>query len=274
MTAVLEVLATGPRCLVQDLGRPGLAHLGVGRSGAADPAALRQANAVVGNSRGCAVLEVLLGGLHVRALAPVALGLAGAGADAGVPRGMWLGPGDELLLPVPGSGLLTCVAVRGGVRVRPVLGSRATDLLGGIGPPPVAVGDRLTAGDDTGPAEPWPPDAGVPDGPVSVRLLPGPRPEWFPGDALAALRSGARTVAADSDRTAVRLTGSRVARRPGELPPEGLVAGAVQVPPSGQPVVLLADVPVTGGYPVAAVVHPDDLRLLAQARPGTPVLLR
>lgn len=272
MTAVLEVLATGPRCLVQDLGRPGLARLGVGRSGAADPAALRQANALVGNGRGCAALEVLLGGLSLRALADVALGLAGAGAAP--PRGVWLRAGQELRLPVPTTGLLTYVGLRGGVDVRPVLGSRATDLLGGVGPAPVRAGDRLAAGADGGPPEPCPPDAPVPAGPVGVRLLPGPRPEWFPGDPLAALRREPWEVAPDSDRTAVRLAGRALARRPGEFPPEGLLPGAVQVPPSGQPVVLLADVPVTGGYPVAAVVHPDDLRLLAQARPGTAVHLR
>jgi biotin-dependent carboxylase-like uncharacterized protein len=269
---VIEVVAAGPRCLVQDLGRPGLARLGVCPSGAADRLALRRANALVGNSVGAAALEVLLGGLVLRAGSDVALGIAGA--DAGVPPTVWLTAGSELRLEAPRYGLLTYVAVRGGVDVPAVLGSRSTDLLGGVGPPAVTAGTQLSIGADTGPAEPLVPEVAVPTGRTSVRLLPSPRPEWFPVDGLERLRAATWLVGADSGRSAVRLDGPVVARTPGELPPEGLVPGAVQVPPSGRPVVFLADYPVTGGYPVAGVVHPEDLRLLAQSRPGDTVAFR
>jgi biotin-dependent carboxylase-like uncharacterized protein len=265
---VIEVLATGPRCLVQDLGRPGLARLGVCPSGAADRLALRAANALVGNTRGAAALEVLLGGLVIRSSRDLAIGIAGA--DVGLPPTVWLRTGDELRLGAPDRGLLTYVAVRGGIDVPPVLGSRSTDVLGGVGPPAVVAGTTLRVGADAGPAEPVP-AVPVPGEHVLVRLLPGPRPEWFPDDALVQLRSTMWTVGSDTGRSAARLDGQAIRRREGELPPEGLLPGAVQIPPSGRPVVFLADYPVTGGYPVAAVVHPEDVRLLAQSRPGDRV---
>lgn len=153
MTAALEVLATGPLATVQDLGRLGYARWGVGGSGAADRAALRLANRLVGNPEGAAALEVTFGGLALRPDADVVLSLSGAPADAAVdgrPVGhhclLTVRAGQVLRLGIPRTGLRTYVAVRGGVAVDPVLGSRSTDVLSGLGPALVAPGARLPVG--------------------------------------------------------------------------------------------------------------------------------
>ncbi len=262
---MIEVLQTGPRCLVQDLGRPGLASLGVAPSGALDPPALRRANALVGNSVGAAGLELLLGELVLRATAPLALAVVGGD----VPETHWLGAGE--LLALRASRALAYVAVRGGLDVTPVLGSRSTDLLSGLGPPPVRAGDVLAIGRDTGPAE-RPEPLAAPG--AALRVLAGPRPEQLPPGALAAFCAAGWQVSDQVDRTGLRLTGPAVARRVDEAAPEGLVTGAIQVPPSGQPIVLLADRPLTGGYPVLGVVARDDLRHLVQLLPGQQVRFR
>lgn len=262
---MIEVLATGPRCLIQDLGRPGLARLGVPPSGALDPLALRRANSLVGNSIGAAGLEVLLGDLVLRARVPVPLAIVGGTG----PETAWLAAGDELRIRAAQA--LTYVAVRGGIDVRPVLGSRATDLLSGLGPPPVRPGDILAIGADAGPSE-----APVPltRAGSTLRVLPGPRPEQFGSDALARFCSQPWRISDQVDRTGVRLTGGTVSRLLDEAAPEGVVTGSIQVPPSGAPIVLLADRPLTGGYPVLGVVAADDLRHLVQLLPGQPVAFR
>jgi biotin-dependent carboxylase-like uncharacterized protein len=187
-----------------------------------------------------------------------------------------VGPGDELRLRTPTSGLRTYVAVRGGIDVAPVLGSRATDLLSGLGPPPVAAGQRLPIGTEVA-GEPNVDLAPVPPFPeaFALRVVPGPRTDWFTAGALDRLGSGPYTVTPESNRVGVRLTGAPLERaRGGELPSEGMVLGALQVPPSGQPVLFLADHPVTGGYPVIGVVIGADVPLAAQARPGQTVRFR
>jgi biotin-dependent carboxylase-like uncharacterized protein len=318
VSGVVEVLHPGVLTLVQDRGRPGYAAIGVGRSGAADAGALRLANRLVGNDRAAAGLEVLLGGLVVRFLAPAVLALAGAEVPAGLhvpgeaePRS--LGVHQAVRVPA-GSvlrtghavrGLRLYLAVRGGIDVPPVLGSRATDQLSGLGPSPLRAGDLLPVGRLAGDAaQPWPepprvwpadavprvgavdPDAaltaaaGAPapaaatPPPAVLRVLPGPRPDWFASDALAVLPGATYRVTPASNRVALRLDGPEVRRVDrGELPSEPLVPGAVQVPPDGRPVVFGADHPVTGGYPVLAVVHPRDLDLAAQLPPGALVRL-
>lgn len=258
----------GARTLLQDLGRPGLAHLGVGPSGAADTQAMRRANGLAGNVAGSAVLEALLGGLVLEALAPAVVAVAGA--DCGLPPVVSLRTGDVLRLGRPSDGLLSCVAVTGGFDVPCVLGSRSTDTLGRVGPPAVRAGDLLPVGRAVRWVDPLElaPQLIMPGaGPVVVRVHPGPRPESF-DDGLAALCRASWTVSASTDRIGARLDGPALSRRTGEAEPEGLVLGAVQVPPHGRPIVMLADHPVTGGYPVVAVVHADDVRLVAQSRPG------
>jgi KipI family sensor histidine kinase inhibitor len=275
----LEVVHCGPMATVQDGGRPGYTALGVGRSGAADAPAAALANRLVGNAEGAACLELTFGSATL--LFHRATRVAVTGAPCRLDRAaamnapLTVPAGATLTIGVPGSGVRTYVAVRGGVAVPPVLGSRSTDVLSGLGPPALSPGDLLPIGTDhSGPppgvdvAPVNPPAAGE----LTVRVLPGPRADWCTADALATLLAEPFTVSADSNRVGVRLSGPALARaRHEELPSEGMVPGAIQVPPAGQPVVFLADHPVTGGYPVLAVVVSADLPVLAQARPGQQV---
>lgn len=274
---MLRVLDPGPLATVQDLGRPGLAAYGVTASGAADRGALRLANRLVGNDPGAAAIEATFGGLALRAETPVLLALGGAAVPlGGTARRVGLGiafalrPGEWIALGRPWRGLRTYVAVRGGIAVAPELGSRATDVLGGIGPAPLAEGDVLPVGDDTAGDPPGVGPVPLPDPPaeVSLGIVAGPRDEWTEIERLVEARFAVGPV---SDRIGVRLGGTVLPRRPGELPPEGMVRGGVQLPPDGNPVLLGPDHPVTGGYPVVAVVVERDLDGIGQLRPGDSV---
>jgi biotin-dependent carboxylase-like uncharacterized protein len=199
-----------------------------------------------------------------------------AGRPAPVNAPVTVPAGAELVLGAPAVGLRTYVAVRGGVDVPPVLGSRSTDRLSGLGPEPLRAGTLLAIGTAAGeePIVDVAPVRPPSDRPV-LRVLPGPRRDWLAADAWSRLISDGWTVSADSDRVGLRLTGPRLGRaRDDELPSEGLVPGAVQVPPDGAPVLFLADHPVTGGYPVLAVVVTADLPAAAQLRPGDEVRFR
>ncbi|WP_029289786.1 biotin-dependent carboxyltransferase family protein [Cellulomonas sp. HZM] len=288
MTAstALEVVDPGVLALVQDLGRPGWAHVGVGRSGAADPAALRRANRLVGNPEGAAGIEALLGGLTVRALGPVTLALCGAPGEATV-DGRPVGRDTVLEVPdgavvhvaLPGAGLRTYLAVRGGVDVPAVLGSRSSDALAGVGPVPLSAGDVLPVGAPPAPTSSWPVVDAAPQRPwgveVVVPLEPGPHARWFVDGPKALTHADGYHVTPATDRVAVRLAGLPLRRVPDhqgrELAPAGLVAGAVQVPADGMPIVFGPDHPVTGGYPVVAVAGPVALGRLMQVRPGEVV---
>lgn len=279
---MLEVLAPGPRTTVQDLGRPGWAHLGISRSGAADRGALALANRLAGNREDAAALETSLQGPRLRARADCVAVLAGAPCPARVAERdvpmyepIALQAGEELAVGLATRGVRTYVAFAGGIDVPAVLGSRSTDTLGGLGPAPLARGDRLALLDRSGD----PPASGAVFVPpleteIVVTLLLGPREDWFAPAAVAGLGDVEFTVGAASDRVGVRLEGPPLAwARSGELRSEGIVPGAVQVPPSGQPIVLLADHPTTGGYPVLGVVCERDLDRVAQLRPGGRVRL-
>lgn len=262
------MVSAGVLTTIQDRGRVGWAHLGVPRAGALDPAAADLANRLVGNPPEAAVLETVLGGLTLRNRGP---GRWAALSGASTPRTVWWARGAELHVPSPAYGVRTYVAVAGGVDVAPVLGSRSTDTLAWVGPPRVVDGAVLPLGDPTG----QPRALDVPPGrrAEGLRVLPGPRADWFV--SLEPLFAGEWTVRAESDRVGLRLDGPPLERaREGELASEGMVLGAVQVPPSGRPIVFLADHPPTGGYPVVGVVHPDDLWQCAQVRPGEPVRFR
>jgi biotin-dependent carboxylase-like uncharacterized protein len=287
MMKTLQVLDPGPLTTVQDLGRAGLAELGVGRSGAADRGALRLANRLVGNTEDAAALEITGGGLRVHAEAatlvavtgaPCPLKTSGGGSPAGVNAPFWLSAGATLELHRPAIGLRSYLAVRGGIAVDPVLGSRSTDTLSGLGPPPLRAGDRIPVGDEW--AGPIPPVDVVPvslppKGEAELRIVAGPRVDWFAASALDVLCSSAYEVRADSDRVGMRLAGPELhAIRHDELPSEGMVPGAVQVARSGAPVLFLADHPVTGGYPVLAVVLSADVDRAAQAAPGSRLRFR
>ncbi|NUR83924.1 MAG: biotin-dependent carboxyltransferase family protein [Nonomuraea sp.] len=273
---MIEVLAPGPYATVQDLGRPGYAHLGVPRSGAADARSLRLANRLVGNPEDAAGIELTYGGarLAFRAGAWVAV----TGAPCPFPGGMgtpfWVRAGAELAFGTPGWGLRTYVAVRGGIAVEPVLGSRATDSLSGLGPAPLRAGTVLPVGVPAGEISTDLAPPGERPEPV-LRVIPGPREDWFAAGALRELAAEPYLISHDSNRVGVRLAGRELKRsRTGELPSEGMVTGAIQVPPSGQPIVFLADHPPTGGYPVIGVVAEADLPVAAQLRPGDAVRFR
>jgi len=253
---MIRVEAWGIAGSVQGAGRAGLAWLGQGRGGAVDLAALALANRLVGNPEGAAGLETS-GGLRLAIDGPTMIAITGAAAGIEVVHGPPVGWGAPVVLPAGArlrigrllDGARCYVAVRGGV---------------------VDAGGAMAIG----------PDPGVPAAsqaaarlPLThtLRLWPGPRQEWFAADAWQRLTQASFEVTVTS-RVGVRLTGPQVLRvRHGELPSEGLLEGAVQVPPDGLPMIMLADHPTTGGYPVIAVVHDDDLAMAAQAAVGTTI---
>ncbi|MDQ0866875.1 5-oxoprolinase subunit B/C family protein [Arthrobacter globiformis] len=306
-TSGLRVLAPGIHSLIQDLGRQGHSALGVSAAGALDRASLRRANRLVGNAPSAAAIETVSGGLRVQAVGDQVLAVAGApsiltvvtpsaspdAADTGeiqngdsqnrqrtvpVAAPFALLDGEILTIGVPDAGFRSYIAIRGGVDAPPVLGSRSTDTMSGIGPKPLAAGQLLPSG---GAAE-----SGVvgspeiqpdyPHGGVTVLdIVPGPRADWFDQAAIDSLCSQDWTVKPESNRVGMRLQGTPLQRsRTGELPSEGTVAGAIQMPPEGLPVLFLADHPITGGYPVIGVVVDHQLDLAAQVPIGGSIRFR
>lgn len=287
----ITVVTPGMQCTVQDLGRPGLGSLGVSVSGAADRCSSRRANRLAGNPADSAVLEVLFGGLVLRSLADHVLAVTGArvplhivgSTRSGKPAGERQPPlnspfpllaGETLTLGPPSAGLRSYVAARGGFDIAAVLGSRSTDTLSGIGPKPLKPGQVLAVLPAQGrhvvgsPETPGP----LPEGTANIRVVPGPRQDWFTTASVSDFFMREWTVSPQSNRVGLRLTGPRIERRiSGELQSEGTVRGSIQVPPDGQPVLFLSDGPVTGGYPVIGVVLTGDLDLVAQLPPGARI---
>ncbi|CAL9670776.1 biotin-dependent carboxyltransferase family protein [Streptomyces sp. enrichment culture] len=280
MTAKLTTVRSGALTTVQDAGRPGHAHLGVPRSGALDAPAMRLANRLLGNAVDAAVLETTLTGCALRPDQDVTTVVGGApcpvtvdgrpaawGAPVRVPAGSVLDVGAAT------AGVRSYVAVAGGIAAEPVLGSRSTDLLSGLGPEPLRDGEVVAVGTPAGPvpapvAAPWP----APPAELVLPVRPGPRADWFTPAALRTFTSAAYRVSPHSNRIGLRTEGPPLERATaGELPSEGMVLGAVQVPPDGRPVLFLHDHPTTGGYPVVAVVPEPALAAAAQAAAGTPV---
>ncbi|MFF2487844.1 5-oxoprolinase/urea amidolyase family protein [Microbacterium sp. NPDC058062] len=281
----IRVVESGLLTTLQDLGREGSASVGVAVSGALDRGALRTANRLVGNPEGAAGLEVTMGGLRAVAEADLWVAVTGAWGTVRLDEREvdpyeaheWRA-GSELYLDWFAHGARGYVAVRGGLHARAALGSRATDLLAGLGPAALRTGEVVGVRDDVAGPIPLAPPAGwgpPHDEELELELAPGPRADWFAPAALAALYDTVWTVSNHADRVGARLDGPELARvRTGELASEGMVPGALQVPPSGRPTILLADGPVTGGYPVIAVVTDASLDLVAQARPGTRIRFR
>jgi biotin-dependent carboxylase-like uncharacterized protein len=279
----LEILRTGPLAVVQDLGRVGQAHLGVGRSGAADRRSHTLANRLVANPDDRATIEVTFGGFCARVHGgDVDIAVTGADTDPTI-NGIKFGTnsihrvraGEVICFGTPRAGLRSYLAVRGGISVEPVLGSRSYDVMSAIGPSPLQTGDRLPVGEHTDayPELDQAPVAAITGDVVELSVVPGPRDDWF-ADPDNLVHTD--WVASDrSDRVGMRLVGRPLQYRfpDRQLPSEGATRGAIQVPPNGLPVILGPDHPVTGGYPVVGVVIDDDTDKVAQVRAGQRVRL-
>lgn len=272
----------GMQTLYQDLGRQGNGNLGVTTSGSSDRASARTANAAVGNKRNATLLENV-GGLALTALAETVICVTGA--DAEVTVGGRSAPlatptivpaGAEVVVKPARLGFRTYIAVRGGLIADTELDSAATDMLSGLGPKPLASGDTIAMA-LTPPqsansllSNPLRVERDGADVVGVVRCVLGPRDDWFSDDAVKHFFSTTFTVTGDSNRVGLRLEGDAplTRSRDGELPSEGMVAGSVQIPPNGQPVLFLRDHAVTGGYPVIATVINEDVDIAAQLPPG------
>ena len=281
----MEVLDAGLLTLFQDLGRPGFGDLGVTPSGAADRASAETANIAVGNPRQATVLENI-GGMELRALSDTVVCVTGAAARVSLgtmpvqlARPVLVTAGQTVRIEAAEYGMRNYVAIRGGLIADSELGSSSTDVLSGLGPAPVAVGDILGV---------LPRSSGMTDGQLSnplrvsqtedgrtvatLRCVLGPRDDWF-GENVHSFMDTEWTVSAHSNRVGLRLESDTTVERvvDGELPSEGMVAGSVQIPPNGKPVLFLRDHAVTGGYPVVATVLEEDIDIAAQLPPGATV---
>ncbi len=288
---MLTVIQPGLLTTLQDAGRHGSARLGIGTSGAADGPALRLANALVGNPASCCALEMTWNGPTLETGRDLLVALTGAPLpraridDAPLP--MWrpvrVQAGSRLAPGAMEQGCRSYLAVAGGIDVPPWHGSRSTDVNAGLGPVPrpLAAGDTLRTGNAPAAAfddaawsldpRPWF-DA---SSPRVVRLVPGSHAERLDAASRKALTDARFRIGKDSNRVGLRLDGPRLAlSAPLELVSEGAVAGTVQLPPDGRPIVLGPEHPVTGGYPRIGQVAAVDLPLLAQCRPGDTVVFR
>ncbi|GEE01076.1 allophanate hydrolase [Gordonia spumicola] len=284
--AEFTVCSTGPLATVQDLGRPGMAHLGVPRSGAADRDAFGLANRLVGNRPDAACIEVTLGGFSARVHGTAMVAVTGPGTrvrvdghDVGSHSAIPLRNGQSLSVTSPRRGCRNYVAVRGGFDAAPELGSRSTDTLSGLGPDPLRVKDVLPVGDL---ADDWPavmlapPPAPLAEPAVVLSVRPGPRADRLvdPGQLVISrwqVNPASNRIGIRLDRPAGSTEPPLAHRDVPELRSEGVPLGGVQVPPSGQPVIFLPDHPVTGGYPVVAVLTPASLSKAAQLTTGDAV---
>ncbi len=280
----LEVLEPGLYTTVQDLGRTGFRDLGVPVCGAMDPLALRCVNLSVGNPSNQAALECTAPGPTLRVLRAATVVIGGANLSAmldGIDVDLWtpisLRPGQVLRFGAPRQGMWAYLAVAGGLDIAPILGSASTYVPGALGG---AGGRRLMAGDILGlgegasrsPRAVRPEVASLPHDRLVVRVVMGPQEAWFSEVGRATLLQHAYTLTVHSNRAGIRLHGPAIAHRDrADILSDGLLPGAIQVPAGGQPIVIMADGPTTGGYPKIGVVTRTDQRLLAQSRPGTAV---
>lgn len=282
--ARMTIVQAGPLTTFQDRGRFGFAQFGVNPAGPADPESFRLANRLTGNLEVSACLELTLGGLVAiltegrwAALTGASAAVSVGGRIVGDPFLFWIPPEVPFVIGLPKVGLRSYFTVSGGFHVDPVLGSAATDTLSGLGPPVLRDGaDVVLAGRRN-------PRFGATDTahfrtPVGetavIRFRWGPRDALFSEADKKTLTDAIWTVSSDSNRVGTRLTGPGLRSRHGLLLSEGTPLGAIQVPPSGQPIVFMPDHPVTGGYPVIGVVTDADIGYLAQARPGCRITFR
>jgi 5-oxoprolinase (ATP-hydrolysing) subunit C len=293
---LITVLKPGLQASVQDLGRPGLRHLGVGLSGAMDRLSLAVGNYVVGNPPDAAGLELTMPPARIRFESACAIALTGADCTAhldevpaGRGRRIPVRAGQTLDITAARAGIHAYVCVSGGIDVPPVLGSRSTDLqagLGGLDGRPLRPGDTLKI--CTMPAAPAQakaaarsdPDQGaaahvavlLPEMKGVIRVMRGPEFDEFDVAARDALMQSLWTVTPQSNRMGYRLLGAALLRRTTrQLNSHAVFPGVIQVPDGGAPIVLMADAQATGGYPKIATVIAADLWRLAQVRPGNTI---
>ncbi|MBB4350216.1 KipI family sensor histidine kinase inhibitor [Rhizobium cellulosilyticum] len=287
-TASIEILSIGLPILFQDLGRAGQAGQGISVSGAADRASFKAANRLVGNPANTTALEITLGGLSFRMRGQSVMALTGAtmqisitGADGSKISGLHhtaiaLDDGDVVSLGTPESGMRSYLALRGGFDIAPVLASTATDTLAQIGPAAPVAGDvigvqaaatgSLVAAEEPAFAMPSATET------IVLDVVMGPRTDWFSNSAVESFLTQEWSVTPQSSRVGIRLSGDALERsNHSELPSEATVRGALQVPASGQPVLFLADHPLTGGYPVIANVAGHHLDLAGQIPVGAKI---
>ena len=277
----ITIVRPGLFTTIQDSGRWGHQSSGVPVSGPMDMVSHRVANALVGNDRSAATLEATLVGPEIRIETGVLLAVAGADLGARVDgqliplhKPVRCRPGSVLRFGERRSGTRAYIAFSGGIIVSPELGSRATHALcrlGGLGGRAIAAGDRLPLGNE-GTISHWRvlnvPSPRV-DGGARLRVLPGPQLDHFPSDALEVLQKTRFTVTPQSDRMGYRLSGGLIPRIEGrEMISDAAFIGALQVPPSGDPILLMSDRQTTGGYPQLATVITADLPITGQLAPG------
>ncbi|RCS23089.1 allophanate hydrolase [Phyllobacterium salinisoli] len=285
----LEIVSVGLPALFQDLGRMGQANQGISPSGAVDRGSLRRANRLVGNAPGKGALEITLGALSFRMRGRGVMAVAGAptvmtiidaeGKEIAAPhdQAVALDDGDMVTLQPPSAGLRSYLALRGGFDVPDVLGSASSDTLAQIGPLPAMPGDII-------PILAAPPGSIVSTHELPAFVMPhrgetvrldvnmGPRTDWFLSRSVERFLAQEWLVTPQSSRVGIRLEGEALERgNHGELPSEATVRGAIQVPANGQPILFLADHPLTGGYPVIANVAEHHLDLAGQIPPGARI---
>ena len=283
------VIKPGMLTTVQDLGRWGLQSRGVPVAGPMDPWSHRLANALVGNDGAAATLEITLLGPELEFEDERLAAVAGAEFEIVVDGrpAPWNTPflipgGSRLRFGRREQGVRAYLAIAGGIAVTPVLGSRATHVvsgLGGFAGRPLKSGDRLPLGDEVTARGPAPalesPMLPFPAGEATVRVLPGPQHDYFAGDALDVLQSGPYVVAQNSDRMGFRLAGPVLAHARGaDIISDATPLGVLQVPASGQPILLMADRPTAGGYPKIATVISADMAVAGQLSPGDSIVFR
>ncbi|TAN04243.1 MAG: biotin-dependent carboxyltransferase family protein [Rhodanobacteraceae bacterium] len=291
----LEVIKPGLLTTLQDAGRPGLAHLGIGRAGAFDTPALRIANALCGNPSDACVLEITLLGPTLRAHHDAWIAVTGAPIPVrvgGIEQAMWapvpVPAGTTIELGAMREGCRSYLAVQGGFDAAPVLGSRSMDVNARIGPfggRPLQAGDVLPIATADGGTLASAADAGTvkkrawrldprpwfDEGNTrrTLRLIPGAHFERLAESSRERLFSGSFKVDADSNRVGLRLIGPRLEwTTPIEMVSEGCVPGLLQLPPSGHPIAFGPECPVSGGYPRIGQIAAVDMSCLAQLRPG------
>lgn len=283
-TTAITVTAAPMPALVQDLGRFGQTGQGVSSAGALDQGAFKAANRIVGNPVDAACLEVTLGGFSFEVSGQAVMALTGAPCPISIRTAegrtinaegyqpISLEAGDAVTLGFAERGARSYLAFRGGLDITPVLGSASTDTLAIVGPAPVGAGAVLAirAADrslcpvalDERPAFDFPAAGEI----VTLDVVMGPRSDWFTARGIETLSTQLFDVTPQSNRVGIRLSGSEPLERKdkAELPSEGTATGAIQVPHSGQPVLFLADHPLTGGYPVIGTVAEYHLDLAGQ----------